>query len=187
MKELSVGEAAEFLGKTERTIRLYITEKTIKARKVGKRWYVDRKSLEDFRKSSGNFRKSSGNFRKYDDSFPEKGPETSANAGPNRLACFRLARQAFALPLWQKDRAELSQVREGVFRALGAGYYSYGSLKREYYTEARAHIGSALGLIYSDHELLAEGQEEVLFLEEKLMPALNALIKSMEKRERAKT
>lgn len=180
MKELSVGEAAEFLGKTERTIRLYITEKTIKARKVGKRWYVDRKSLEDFRKSSGN-------FRKYDGSFPEKGPETSANSGPNRLACFRLARQAFALPLWQKDTAELSKVREGVFRALGAGYYSYGSLKREYYTEARAHIGSALGLIYSDHELLAEGQEEVLFLEEKLMPALNALIKSMEKRERAKT
>ena len=180
MKELSVGEAAEFLGKTERTIRLYITEKTIKARKVGKRWYVDRKSLEDFRKSSGN-------FRKYDDSFPEKGPETSENAGPNRLACFRLARQAFALPLWQKDRAELSQVREGVFRALGAGYYSYGSLKRKYYNETRAHIGSALGLIYSDHELLAEGQEEVLFLEEKLMPALNALIKSMEKREREKT
>ena len=180
MKELSVSEAAEILGKTERTIRLYVTDKTLKARKVGKKWYLDRKSVEALRQSRGH-------LGSVEEVIPETKSAGSGNSGPNRLACFRLAREAFAMPLWTRAddsliRDELLKIRTGAIKALGAGFYSYGQRKLDCYAEARAHIGSALGLFYSEADLLGDGQKEVVFLEEKLIPALNALIKSMERR-----
>ena len=72
-------------------------------------------------------------------------------ANPENLACFRLVVAAFEMPLWQSSgrlKASLQEIELGVIKALGAGYYSFGHRKRDYYNQARAELGAALALLY---------------------------------------
>lgn len=45
---LSVAEVAELLKTTPQTIRIYINQGRIKAKKIGRRWLIEEQAIRDF-------------------------------------------------------------------------------------------------------------------------------------------
>ncbi len=50
MAEISATVAAQILGVSERTVLSFIRQKQIRAVKVGKSWFVQKDSVEDFKR-----------------------------------------------------------------------------------------------------------------------------------------
>lgn len=185
--ELGVGEAAATLNVSERTVINFIRTRRIQALKVGKRWFMDRASLEAFR-SRYRFGSEAAGPPQDDVAAPaatvvaprrERAGQDRPDVGLHRLACYRLAIQAFSMPNFGalKPEDQLSQLKASVLEALGAGYYSYGHSKLDLYVTARAHLGAILGLLECSPEVTAAWSAEVSFLQRELLPAMGALIR----------
>jgi len=130
--EVNVDQAATLLGTSERMVLNYIKARQIKASKVGKRWFVDRESLEHFRQTGGRgtrafpltvdegLRQTAGapaasspphSEHSAKEAEGTAGGERSARQrrrhGTNKnvkdLACYKLALSAFRRPLWQGE------------------------------------------------------------------------------------
>jgi len=194
--EMSVDQVSAILGVSERTILNYIKAQQIKATKVGKRWFVDRKSFEDFQKNKGNTFIPINNIMKPDrtettQATPEEtiSKYTSGkgkgkdNKNVKSLACYRLALNAFKMPMWQEDNPYskyLVEFRTQILGSLGAGYYAFGSVKRYHYDQARSTIGSALALMYSDDAVATLYEKDLSFLENDVLLAFTYLLKKLE-------
>jgi hypothetical protein len=79
----------------------------------------------------------------------------------------------------------LVQLQCQALESLGAGYHSFHVAKVQHYGKARAAAGSLLALLYAQENRLCDLKDERGALEFKLMPALVALQRSVEKRGRA--
>ncbi|MCX6106553.1 MAG: helix-turn-helix domain-containing protein [Proteobacteria bacterium] len=130
--EITVDQAATLLGTSERMVLNYIKARQIKAAKVGKRWFVDRASIEQFRNTggrgvrafplgsesvgatsgAGSPNKTAALPRERSDDNSEVLSEGEQSTRQHRrkgsgktvkdLACYRLALVAFERPLWQR-------------------------------------------------------------------------------------
>ena len=100
------------------------------------------------------------------------------------LNCYKLACEAFDQFNWQKNKdQELHSFRIQILAKLCAGYYSYEyTIKYNYYSQARAFVGSVLAYLLSHKNLREQWKIEINFIEQKLLPALSALIRNMEKK-----
>ena len=188
--EISVEEAAEHLQVSSRMIRTYLQEKKIQGIKVGRQWFIDLASLEAFGKKSG--------FEVPEEkAAPREGLAEPASDRPTRssersrlthLACYRLCLEAFQMPLWKAAEEPLGPrlraLRSDIVEALGAGYYSFGRAKIEWYSQARGLLGAGLGLLYSEEDYFKTYGPEITFIETKLMPAFSALLRKLERGDR---
>ncbi len=68
-----------------------------------------------------------------------------------------------------------------ILEALGSGFYSYGTSKIAFYSNAREYLGAILGLVYANPEFLEKWKKDVEFLEKNLIPAFSSLIRKMQK------
>ena len=133
MQEVSVADAAKQLSKTERTVLGYIAEKRLKAKKVGRKWFVDQKSLTTLAKkldAQGLAKSPEANGAPGRNVTRNKSSEISGKGfgnSPENLVCFRLCCEAFASSVWQEEM--LAPIRDEVLKELGAGYYSFGKRK----------------------------------------------------------
>jgi excisionase family DNA binding protein len=170
--EISPEEAATLLGLSTRAIRYLIEEKKLQATKVSGRWFIDQASVLAH--------KERGQSQKPD--APRA--RSSVPTGPRALAPYRLCLHAFEL---MSDTSghdavdqRVSQLKLQVLEQLGAGYYSYGDTKKQQYIEARASIGSILGLLYPLREQFASMSKTLSFLEEECIPAIASLLRKLE-------
>lgn len=186
--EFGVEEVATILGVSDRQVRKYIGEKELQAKKVGKTWFVDKASVD--RVLSARSQVSTRLPEPLSEPLPELGPikhgvKLKRSGNPESLACFRIAQRAFLMPLWRQEsgpmKSPLKDIEQAVVKSLGAGYYSYGATKVRYYSEARAQVGGALGLLYQDPKAKAKWAADVAFIESDLVPALSSLIKKIER------
>lgn len=195
-REISAAQSAEILGVSDRYIREAVSTGKIRAKKVGRKWFIDEASVFAFRDSrlaevSGTSTtlaevssevKGTPSGKTSAADVPRIYNDTKSTGTPEKLVCFRLAVTAFDMPAWKNElQGRLKSVEEVVFAALGSGYYSYGRKKHEYYGQARAEVGAALALIYRRGMAKNTWKEETAFLETKLLPAFASLIKRVEK------
>jgi excisionase family DNA binding protein len=182
MPEVSLEEAAKLLNKSERTLRDYIKRKKLRATKVGGKWFVD---VESTRKLVGSLPEEAAKTSDLPSGLPS-GSSGSSDLGVEHLACFRLAREVFAAPMWLDEKSpfwiDLNHVKGVFFRSLGAGYYSYGANKVRHYSEARAALGGAIALVCGCADEV-DGKADLWLVEQKLIPAVTSLIRKMEKKE----
>jgi excisionase family DNA binding protein len=178
--EVSVEQAASILGTTSRTVLNYISLKQIKATKVGKSWFIDRASLEYF---AGEKKK--GHYEVNSKEYPRRSRRSDAK-NVTALACYRLSVEAFSMPVWQSSEGatysqRLIDIKFKVLEHLGAGYYSFGTSKRQHYDIARGLIGSAVALLYSDKTASDMWKEDLYFLENDLLMAFTCLLRKIER------
>jgi len=208
--EWTVEYAAERLGVSDRSILNYIKAKKIRAIKVGKKWFVDRASTESFAQAYG-FRFDEEAIRPSKNDQDKAVPRPQSGAGslpvvrkakddksarsPQALACFRLCIEAFKMPLWsepepetlrstQEIRTRINDLRFVVLENLGAGYYTFGRSKCACYDTARNAIGATVALVLSDTGLSERFAVDVLFLQQKVLPAFSSLIIKIERSQR---
>ncbi len=88
------------------------------------------------------------------------------------------------MAMWRSNgNQELNFFKTQILANLGAGYYSYEyAAKHKYYSKARAFTGSILAYLLSNKETANQWKNEIQFIEQKLLPALSALIRTMEKK-----
>lgn len=178
--EVSVEQAASILGTTSRTVLNYISLKQIKATKVGKSWFIDRASLESF---AGEKKK--GHVEVDNKEYPRRSRRSDAK-NVTALACYRLSVEAFSMPVWEPSESNpyshrLLEIKFKVLEHLGAGYYSFGSGKRQHYDIARGLVGSSVALIYSDRASADTWKEDLYFLENDLLMAFTCLLRKIER------
>ena len=192
--ELSVTEAAEQLGISERQVRNQIKARQIHAIKVGKKWFVDEISLLAFKSKYSEL---------YDNISPQplsselsKSSQTvSPEAQPNddslaieKLRAFLLTKDFFArLEQLHPLPTPVARLKYDIFRHLGAGYYSYGKQQKVlYYQRARACLGAFMAIIASDTATREQLKPQLIEMHDELMPAMSALIRKMEKSKNAR-
>jgi len=204
-REISAAQAAEILDVSDRYIREALSSGKIRGKKVGHKWFIDEASLLGYRDSRlPEVPEVNAEVPEVNAEVPEVISGTTSDKGsgnkskplyayekstgtPENLVCFQLAKTAFEMPGWQNRmqlHGRLKLVEEVVFGSLGAGYHSFGRKKHEYYALARAELGAALGLIYRSVEAKKIWENEVAFIETKLLPAFASLIKRVEKMSR---
>lgn len=123
-----------------------------------------------------------------DDEDKNKNSSENSNKNPGqqifKLNCYKLCVEAFST--WTPHSSEpeiLLELKFAALRNLGAGYYSFDfQTKCDFYRKSRASIGSLLAIVFSREEWKSAHQKEVAFLEQKVLPALSALIRKMEKK-----
>lgn len=208
--EISVEEASLRLGVCPRTINNYIQEKKLKAVKVAGQWFIDAVSVDalaqsyDLRprpiekKIPSSVMSGVPSAKPVDSSTGSKedaqkinspnkfgqGPANEKQKGPNRLAVYRLAREAFSMPGWKNlSRAlPMSSVaivlnhQMKIYALLGSGYYLWGPEKLILYRRAQSGVGAILGILYSTNECADTMKPELHFLERRLLPAFTALL-----------
>ncbi len=192
-QELTIKEAADYLGVSERMVLNYINAKEIAALKVAKRWFIKKPSIDAFKQNYG-FRSLKKTSVPQEQSpqlqIPQNTPEEVGKSCLKDLAVFRIIKDH--LPSYQSEiiqHERLTSLVNNMVEALGAGYYSFNrSEKYRYYKLARSSCGSLLAQISllqsSSNEQSSQGL--YLFLEQKLMPAFSALIKYFEIAPKAK-
>ena len=183
MKEVNLEEAASLLGKSEKTIRVYINKKKIAATKVGGKWFLDLASIlrlkSDLEVQLGN---SEVQLGKLDNLAMGK-----SASGISSLAAYRQALKSLSLPMWQSldEHAwlgeELKKLRIQILSSLGSGYYSFGRNKINFYNDARAGAGAILALCHSDPKYNQAWSHDLKNLEHEFLGAVTALVKRMEK------
>lgn len=157
--EVSVDFAAKYLGTTERTIINYLKARQLIGQKVGKKWFISRESLivmrpigrslieaqlppiENPRSARQESRKAKEGDRKAWELV--KSPKRN----PMRLNAFSHLKDAYEII--ERDREELAENNHEFFRVslleigddLGAGFYSFGPMKRKLYGRARIRAG----------------------------------------------
>lgn len=191
--EISVPEAAEKIGISERQVRNQIKARNIKAIKVGKRWFVDELSVLSFIKQYGDLRVTAASTTRSEP-LNEKDDPAATTIRKNKkapkqqfpiegLRVFELSRDFFVSFKSTEDLPRVAlQIKHDIFKFLGAGYYSFGKKhKILYYQKARAAYGAFLSVLLSDPEHSGRFNPELLYIQEKLLPAMSALIRKMEK------
>lgn len=187
--QISVLGAAEKLGVSERSVLNYIKMKEIEAIKVGKQWFVSVPSLDAFAQRYGH------KPIPLEEIFPVPSNETTPSPSTTgkkelcvlRLRCFELMTQAFAMPGWMaiEDitlQKRVIDLRLQAIELVSAGYYTFSfEMKRSYYNQSRARVGSILGLIYSQNSLQTKLKSEIDFLEQIVLTAFASLIKKLER------
>ena len=195
--ECSVEQAADCLQVSDRSILNYIRAKKVKALKVGKQWFVDVASLDAFALNYGFAIQPEESPpvvtpAKPDPRLPPPpvvpGTSNARTRNPCALACFRLCLDAFKMPLWRdacnaEDElvVRIRALRLVAIESLGAGYYTFGRAKCASYNVARNAVGSMVALLYSEPRLTERFATEVLFLQQKVLPAFAALLIKMER------
>jgi len=190
--EISVQEAAEKLGVTERSILNYIRQKEIEALKVGKTWYIKVPSLDAFISRYGfakvekveTVESSSSN-----NSSPKMIPslsDTNRTKKSQSLSTLRLFEilKGMLLPLELEGKTSTSYVRDHfnnlkleAIEFLGAGFYAYEfQHKKSYYNLSRQKISGILSLLHS----FEPENNNIKKIEEDLLPAFSSLIKKIE-------
>jgi len=211
VKEVNLEEAASLLGKSEKTIRVYINKKKIAATKVGGKWFLDLASIlrlkSDLEVQLGNSAVQLGNSAvqlgnsevQLGNSEVQLGNSEVQLGKPNNLAlgksasgisslaAYRQALKSLSLPMWQSldEHAwlgeELEKLRIQILSSLGSGYYSFGRNKINFYNDARAGAGAILALCHSDPKYNQAWSHDLKNLEHEFLGAVTALVKRMEK------
>lgn len=193
--------AGEILGLSERSVLNYIKTKEIEAVKVGKQWHVSKASVEAFQQRHGFVGNAVLNAEETLSAEPESPkPQELKKHSEQRATqtrslssfrCFQLCRQAFQMPKWSladlsdevlKERLRINRSR--AIEHLGSGFYSFHSnAKNQHYEYSRSAVGGILALLRAGPDDLVESWgNEILFLEQELLPAYAALIKKIERR-----
>lgn len=205
-KEISVKKAAQILNLSERTVLNFIKQKKLIAIKVGRDWFIDYASFISFsEKYEFDASANSENFRNEESfseisenatqSIPKEKNEGEVQKKPlglkNHLPSLRV--YELAKKLLNEDLISLKstsvldeRIQNLIFstlEAIGSGFYSYSwDEKRFHYSRARGHAGGAMALIVCHEKTLGKWRSLNFELEESLLPALGALIKTVEKK-----
>ena len=169
--EVSPEEAASWLGVSSRTIRNLIKRKSLDAKKVSGKWFIQGSSLRRYKKAEGQAASSAT-------------LKSSAHQGPKRLAAYRLCLYALkdfdVVAKEAEATEELMKRRLEVISELGAGFYSFGKDKLRHYQNARSGLGAIVTLIdaFCDEPRAKECAD---FVARECIPALGSLIRKLEK------
>ena len=192
-RELTVKDAASFVGVTNRTIINYIKSKEIEAIKVGKNWFIKEPSLHAFAKRYG-FSEALAEDKNddIDDvedalieiSEIEKVPIIIKNKHVLlSLRLYQIAREAFLMTEWKKIEAQdltrweerLSILKFESLEFIGAGYYSFDLKEKiKLYKKSREKIGGIVGIIGSHIEIEKKWANELHFIEGDLLSAYSS-------------
>lgn len=197
MSEITVQDASDFLGVTQRTVINYIRAKEIEAVKVGKSWFIKKPSLDAFSQRYG-IRVAPQQEQKETQAPadpPAKKPAektegaASASHSVTNLRLFSIAADVLktltpeALPGESSFREKVDQLRLQALENLGAGYYSFDPMsKASLYRRSRERVGGILALLYFASNDKQGEQPLIAKIESELMPAYSALIRRMEKK-----
>lgn len=196
--EISVDYVAKTLNVSERTVLNYIKTHQISAIKVGKRWFIDSFSFENFQKrNSINTKGGSKNKEAIPATIVseekikqhttyEHIEKKKEKKNITSLACYRLAVAAFKMPLWQqteptKYKKYFDDFQFRILEHLGAGYCTYGNGKRFHYEQVRGLLGAVLSVVYSDDNMSSTYEKDIFFIENEFLFAITSLIRKIEK------
>jgi hypothetical protein len=155
--EVTVDFAAKYLCTTERTIINYLKSRQLKGNKVGKKWFILSESLQVMRpqgyslqqatlppienpKNINQENRSSKSGNQWEFVKANKRSPLNLNAFGHLLG---------ALEILENNSEDFSVEKKTFFASsileigddLGAGYYSYGTIKRQLYGRARMRSG----------------------------------------------
>ena len=89
-------------------------------------------------------------------------------------------------PIYTNPNSIDERIQSLIFNTLesiGSGFYAYSwDEKKYYYSKARSHAGGAMALMVIHESILDKWKKTNFELEEVLIPALGALIKTVEKK-----
>ena len=165
--ELTAEDAGKALSLSSKTIRNLIHRNVLKGKKVGGKWFVERKSVLDYR------------------AYETKNHPTSAPShlhGPRKLAVYRLCLHVFETFPWHHSLPEVQEALQAkklrVIGELGAGFYHFGKRKQHHYKNARSALGSMVAFLdaYPEKHL----EKARLFMEEECLPAMGSLLRKLE-------
>lgn len=198
-KEISVKKASQLLNLSERTVLNFIKQKKIEAIKVGRDWFIDYASFISFSEKyefeianlSENFGKVPNDSEKFgndSESFPKRNNEVKLKNHLPSLRVYELAKNIIPpeniilknqSPIDERIQALIFSTLESI----GSGFYAYSwDEKKFYYGKARSHAGGAMALMVIHESILNKWKKTNFELEEVLIPALGALIKTVEKK-----
>lgn len=186
--QISVTDAAVALGVSERSVINYIRTREIDAVKVGKKWHVNRASLDAFQQRYGFQPVAEDSHQPVTPPIPAIATKSLSLPG---LRCFQLCKIAFEMPKWNPLEVEdnplkerLLALRHKALESLGSGYHSFHPLRKsQYYEGSRSAVGAILAQLQSGNEaFVASWSAEIAFLEHQLLPAYSSLIKKIERR-----
>ncbi|MDC1174170.1 helix-turn-helix domain-containing protein [Bacteriovoracaceae bacterium] len=159
--DMTVGEAAEVLGVTTRSVLNYIKAKEIDAIKVGKSWYIKKASLDAFSITFGISRdvvEESKKKEKPEKEFPKDKENKESSENRFSVKNLRLFIKASDIlgSLNLKDvetdhemKRRLDDLTLSAIELLGAGYYSFEPKnKMGLYNQSRQKVGAILTLAY---------------------------------------
>lgn len=201
-KEISVKKASQLLNLSERTILNFIKQKKIEAIKVGRDWFIDYASFISFSEkyefeianlseNFGNIPKNSEKFVNVSENaetFPKRNNEVKLKNHLPSLRVYELAKNI--IPLETINLKNPNPIDERIqslifstLESIGSGFYAYSwDEKKFYYGKARSHAGGAMALMVVHESILNKWKKTNFELEEVLIPALGALIKTVEKK-----
>ena len=199
--EISLADACRILGLSEKTVRQQIKLKKIQAVKVGKSWFIDQKSVEDFA-SKQTARTLAAPFAEPNQAAAKPGRrgqktllQTEAQAGApsarsgltaiHDLACYRLvvaAVEQFKQPAAPAERGYVEEHCREALHQLGAGFYNFGHAKRIHYERARAALGGVIAVLSADAATSQQYERALLFCERDVLPAFGALMRKLERK-----
>lgn len=198
--EVDVEFAARYLGTTERTIINYLKARQIDGEKVGKKWFIKSASLARLRPEGSALKDAvlpapenpkSVNQHEREarrDKHPKDWSLTKSRRNPMNLGSFVHLKDA--ADLIDRDRESFSETDGGFLKAalveigddLGAGYYSFGPLKRKLYGRARLRAGRLVS-----RAILMQAPQGLMMLLCQLADAVAYLCRSIDKRMTAAT
>lgn len=191
--QVSVTEAARMLGISSRSVLNYIKGREIAAIKVGKKWHVERASVEVFKQTHGFAENFDAEVKEEDSSSERKEGAVSKSQTLASLRCYQICKTAFEMPKWNPVKVSdprlhdrLVLLRNTALESLGAGYYSFHSAsKARHYEQSRNAVGAILAqLQVGPDKFVGAWREEIDYLEKELLPAYSSLIKKIERRKR---
>jgi excisionase family DNA binding protein len=168
---LSLAEAAQLLGKSERQLRYLIQKGELPARKKGNRWVLER---QDLPLTEGQQHASEHKARRA---------RKTAKSG-KRLSVDQLRVCEVGLPLFHElqeavgiEHPAVPLLRESLM-LLACGYYEYEGLEKgQYYSQAREQASrAAMALLLEDREPRRDFLER---FEVDLIPAIGGLIRKV--------
>jgi len=200
--EISLADACRILGLSEKTVRQQIKLKNIQAVKVGKSWFIDQKSVEEFatrqaarpqalalaEQNQAGVKRGRGSPK-----IPSPSTETEAVAKVERsglavihdLACYRLvvaAVEQFKQAAAPAEAGYVEQHCREALHQLGAGFYNFGYAKRIHYERARAALGGVIAVLSADAATSQQYERALLFCERDVLPAFGALMRKLERK-----
>jgi hypothetical protein len=193
--EVDVKFAARHLGTTPRTVINYLKSRQLEGEKVGKEWHIRTESLFRLRPRMASLKevvlpavenpKSKSQFEK-EKRKAGSGANwslTKAKRHPMKLRSFAHLKEA--VDLLNRDRTELSDqdaeflqnALEEIGDDLGAGYYSFGPMKRKLYLRARIRAGRVVS-----RSILYESPQGMIMAFCQLADSISFLCRNLDRR-----
>jgi excisionase family DNA binding protein len=192
--DLSITEAAHLLGKSHRQVRYMIKNGSLKARKAGRQWLIDR---DDLPLSEGQVRASRHKLQRARQVVEESLGSALAVADKEVMARRRrysVSQQpafSLALPAYQKAVALLGDehpaalaIREALCLITEGWHEFRPEQKIEPLRQARIHLCRALTELLVIDDCKPEISELVETIELQVLPSLGGLLRHAEKRGR---